>query len=251
MKGTIYVLKNLVNGKLYVGQTIGNPKYRYSKHLSDAFKRKDNVAVHVAMRKYGKQNFEMRIIEICELEEINEREMYWIKELDTYRKGYNRMLSSGTDAKLFDGIVEDFKSGMTITDLGKKHHSCRKTIARILKLAGIENTHLNQTRPPLSKEKYEEAKRRYLSGERLRSIEQALHTDRGNIAELLKKENIIVLTGKHRHPYKKQLPLNLANSVKLHKVDNTEPSQQTLEGVTTNPDECKGVASSEAKRKAI
>lgn len=29
MQGTIYVIKNLVNGKLYVGQTMGNPKYRY------------------------------------------------------------------------------------------------------------------------------------------------------------------------------------------------------------------------------
>jgi hypothetical protein len=204
MKGTIYVIKNLINGKLYVGQTIGNPKYRYSKHLSDAFKRQDNVAIHVAMRKYGKQNFEMRIIETCELSEINEREMYWINELDTYKKGYNRMLSSGTDTKLFGEIVELFESGVTITDLAKHYHSCRKTISRILKLAGIEDTKGNAINRPLTNEKYEKARALYLSGYALRFVEKELHIDRKVLSDRLIKENIKIAKGKSPHPYKIQ-----------------------------------------------
>ena len=44
--------------------------------------------------------FEMRILETCDLEELNEKETFWINELDTYKQGYNRVLSSGTDKKI-------------------------------------------------------------------------------------------------------------------------------------------------------
>ena len=41
------------------------------------------------MRKYGRENFSFRILEECPEEKLKEREIYWIKKLDTYNKGYN------------------------------------------------------------------------------------------------------------------------------------------------------------------
>lgn len=44
------------------------------------------------MRKYGIENFDFTIVEECKDEEMSEREIFWIKALDTYisnGKGYN------------------------------------------------------------------------------------------------------------------------------------------------------------------
>ena len=44
------------------------------------------------MRKYGRENFSFQIIEECPPEKLQEREIYWIKELNTYHAGYNETL---------------------------------------------------------------------------------------------------------------------------------------------------------------
>lgn len=93
----IYKYTNLINGKIYVGQT-NNPQLRQKGHRSSAFNPKDKsyaVPLHNAFRKYGEENFSFEIIEKVpdELgrEYLNEREIYWIQELHslTSEHGYN------------------------------------------------------------------------------------------------------------------------------------------------------------------
>jgi group I intron endonuclease len=77
----IYKTTNLINNKCYVGKDkYNNPKYIGSGKF-----------LKYAINKYGKQNFKKEIIQICSsLEELNEREIYWIKELNTkVPNGYN------------------------------------------------------------------------------------------------------------------------------------------------------------------
>lgn len=82
----IYKTTNTVNGKIYVGQDSNNdPNYLGS-----------GVLLSKAVEKYGKQNFIKEVLEQCSTkEELNEREKYWIKELNTQNSkiGYN--LSEG------------------------------------------------------------------------------------------------------------------------------------------------------------
>ena len=85
----IYVFRNLVNGKVYVGQTI-NPLRRKSGHLCAA-KRGDDYPLPRSMRKHGIENFLFEVIEECDDAVINEREKFWIAHLDSRNpdKGYN------------------------------------------------------------------------------------------------------------------------------------------------------------------
>jgi len=53
MTGTIYVLQNKVNGKCYVGQTIGNVPSRIKNHQESKY------PMGMAVRKYGAKNFEV------------------------------------------------------------------------------------------------------------------------------------------------------------------------------------------------
>lgn len=73
----IYVLKNKINGKQYVGQTTRNLKQRIAEHKSSK-----DTCIGQAIHKYGLENFEISIIEKCKtIEELNEREIFLIENI--------------------------------------------------------------------------------------------------------------------------------------------------------------------------
>jgi group I intron endonuclease len=82
----IYKTTNLINQKFYVGKdTHNNPNYYGS-----------GKRLKLAIQKYGIENFKKEIIEICDsMEKLNERERFWIKELNAINEGYN--ISLGGD----------------------------------------------------------------------------------------------------------------------------------------------------------
>jgi len=89
----IYLAKNLLNGKCYVGQT-KNFEERVKGHLREADVGR-GYAFHSAIRKYGKENFVFEIIDECNDDVANERERIWIERFDSFKRGYN--LTSGGD----------------------------------------------------------------------------------------------------------------------------------------------------------
>lgn len=87
--GYIYFCQNKINGFGYVGQTTRTMEARRKEHFKPS---NDNSLFHNALRKYGQENFTWVILEECENELLNEREIYWIKEKNTFYKegnGYN------------------------------------------------------------------------------------------------------------------------------------------------------------------
>lgn len=116
MKKYIYKITNLLNGKMYIGQT-NNPKRRERQHFSLApsiLEKNKNKILYNAMLKYGVQNFSFEIIE-DECEDYNEKEKFWIKELNTLIPfGYN-MTEGGDTPPVFYGEEHP----MAIHDLNK------------------------------------------------------------------------------------------------------------------------------------
>ena len=98
MSGTIYIIKNTQNDKVYIGQTL-NIKERWTQHKTAArnLQNRNNAhsILYPAMRKYGIDNFYLEILEDdVPNEKLNEREAYWIKYYNSVRPGgYN--ISSG------------------------------------------------------------------------------------------------------------------------------------------------------------
>ena len=88
--GRIYIIRNTVNGKVYIGQTHVSIKLRFQNHLSAARRGLDYV-IGKAIRKYGEDKFYVELLEECLIEELNEREKYWIKffKATDNRFGYN------------------------------------------------------------------------------------------------------------------------------------------------------------------
>ncbi len=101
MKGKIYKITNKLNGKIYVGQTLKSLEERFQKHCwgtTEKDKYHLNMAIKKAIRKYGKDNFTIELIEEVETDKLDEREVYWISFYDSYNKGYNCTLGGQNGA---------------------------------------------------------------------------------------------------------------------------------------------------------
>lgn len=91
----IYKITNLVNNKIYIGQTI-NYDERVRHHKQIAFRensKERDKPLYRAIRKYGVDNFKFEIIdEASNIDELNAKEIHWIAYYDCCvdgNKGYN------------------------------------------------------------------------------------------------------------------------------------------------------------------
>ena len=126
----IYKITNLTTQKIYVGQAVSHilnhKRYRpyghegrFRCHISEAFSTKKNQChfLNNAIRKYGAADFTVELIEYCEINESSEREIHYIKELNSlYPNGYN-LKNGGTvfthsdesKKRVSDGVISYFK----------------------------------------------------------------------------------------------------------------------------------------------
>ena len=88
MFGILYIITNKINGKRYVGQTIQTLQKRWIAHCCNS---NPSSLIGKSINKRGKENFDIRILSICNsLEEMNSREIYYIKLFNTLNpNGYN------------------------------------------------------------------------------------------------------------------------------------------------------------------
>lgn len=87
----IYKIVNNINGKAYIGQSINIAK-RWNAHKNSSFNSNSSVyetKIARAFRKYGIDNFSFEIIEECELDKLNEKEIFYIQQYDSVDNGYN------------------------------------------------------------------------------------------------------------------------------------------------------------------
>lgn len=96
----IYGIRNTVNGKWYVGQSQDierrNKRERaYLAHGRFHSGSGDNKHMVNAWKKYGSDAFDWVVLEECSLSQLDEREIFWIAEKDSYRNGYNQTLGGG------------------------------------------------------------------------------------------------------------------------------------------------------------
>ena len=80
----IYKITKKENGKSYIGQS-NDIERRFSEH-----KYKLDIPIDIAIQKYGADAFTVGIIEECEINQLDERERFWIAHYNTFKGfGYN------------------------------------------------------------------------------------------------------------------------------------------------------------------
>ena len=122
--GYIYILKNKVNGKCYVGQTIQSVKKRINNHMYTC-RHKNNMPISRAINKYGMENFEVLSFCVDDLL-LDEEEVRVIRALDSIEHGYNletggnnrKRLSNLTKSRISDGLMGHTVSEETRRKIG-------------------------------------------------------------------------------------------------------------------------------------
>lgn len=107
----IYKITNNINQKVYIGQTIMAPMQRWQKHKSDA-RLNRSYPLYKAMNKYGINNFSFEVLEEVDIEQLNEKERYYINLYNSYinadnSNGYNATLGGSQGNHYFDPCIND------------------------------------------------------------------------------------------------------------------------------------------------
>ena len=121
-RNVIYKFTNLINGKVYIGQTRKMLRERLAGHIYE-MKNKPNY-FHKTILKYGLSNFDISILEICENpEDLDGMEIYWISYYDSTNreKGYNLTKGgSGIRYNVHKTFIETVQSRMNRSISAKK-----------------------------------------------------------------------------------------------------------------------------------
>lgn len=146
--GYIYKITNVINNKMYIGQTVKTVEKRFTQHKNNSNKSYfSQIALYKAFNKYGIENFKCETIEEISNELLDEREKYWIEYYDTYFDGYNSTLG-GRLVQLYnwdiDDIIERYmilKSARAVErELGCSHG----TVDNILNAHNVKRFTLNE-----------------------------------------------------------------------------------------------------------
>lgn len=132
----IYKFTNVINGKSYIGQSV-DIKRRYKEHKN---RKDENTLFHAAIKEYGFENFVFSIIEVCNIDELNDKEIFYIKEYNTLiPNGYNvsegghhghpMKLSSVDDVSAIIYLLKN--TDMTNIEIGSLYEVSDQTVSDI------------------------------------------------------------------------------------------------------------------------
>lgn len=139
MKKDIYIIKNSINNKVYIGQSKDAAK-RWLSHIYDArYEGKvDNYKqeIHKAMYEYGFDKFHYEILEY-QIQNYDERERYWIKYYNSVvPNGYNVAPGGGGTGSCIDSANSVFDSQERLMKCISEISATKKSFANIAKKYG-------------------------------------------------------------------------------------------------------------------
>ena len=137
----IYLITNNITQQRYVGKTIHTIEHRFEAHCHDT----NNTYIDNAIKAYGRDNFSLELLKICDDSEWQYWETYYIKKMHSHwsEGGYN--LSMGGDFNPMDDeevkrrhaaacASPDHREKQRIAATGKRHSlESRKKMSAIQK----------------------------------------------------------------------------------------------------------------------
>lgn len=135
----IYKITNKINGKIYIGKTMGTIEKRWKEHLKDSKReRSEKRPLYRAINKYGKENFTIEQVEECAYDILNERECYWIEYYGSFKNGYNATI--GGDGKRYldyELIYKTYLATKSVRETAELCNCDKDSVQRILDIYGI------------------------------------------------------------------------------------------------------------------
>ena len=115
--------------KKYIGQTVRNIKTRFNEHKKYDTAHKGSHLLGKAASKYGWENMTLNEIEKCPIEKLDEREIFWIKEYNTFaNNGYNLTTGGRNGSRIIFLPFEDarkFAQGLNLKGMNEWKEWCK------------------------------------------------------------------------------------------------------------------------------
>lgn len=188
MKGIIYKITNKVNNMSYIGQTRYTVEFRWNQHQH----KQDNCYFHNAIKKYGADNFTVEVLEECDLELLNEREIYYIAKYNTFEKGYNLTIGGDGKRKIttdsqYDEIKELYLSGFSTNKIATLFKVDKSTIVKILKIQGVK---LRSNKLNINNQEFLELVNDYNNGYSLKELAKRYDCTAPGLKEFLQRKGV-------------------------------------------------------------
>lgn len=150
----IYMLRNKINNKIYIGKTI-NLKTRIYNHIQRAKYKNSSIPIRNAILKYGISNFSCNVIEAAD-DNLLEKETYYIDLYNSTNNkiGYNilRIGFDRTGTKHLDETKKKIsKSCIKNVKRGVEHYTIKDNNVTNIKKAHLAN--IGKSRSPEVKKK--------------------------------------------------------------------------------------------------
>ena len=141
--GSIYIIRNTINEKVYIGQTTMTVHERYMVHMKPSTeKQKKTYKLYSAIAKYGRDKFYVETLEEgIPLDLLNQKEIEYISKFDSFYNGYNS--TKGGDGRIINKIENEddlllmAKDGMTTKEIAAVLRVNHATVIRTLHKLGF------------------------------------------------------------------------------------------------------------------
>lgn len=159
----IYKITNKTNNKAYVGQS-NDIKRRFKEHQTCG--RRSRIPLSLAIEKYGAENFIYEILEECSIEELNDKETYWITTLQTHLTGYNCNVG-GEQASVGEAngraklTIEDIKAIRQAYNEHKKQKEVYENYKELVSFNHFQNIWQGRVWPHIMPEVFTEENKKY------------------------------------------------------------------------------------------
>lgn len=216
--GKIYIIKNDINDKVYIGQTIQKLQKRFNGHCCySKSDRSSNMYIKRAIHKYGKDKFHIYLIEEVPIEQLNEKEKYWIAYYDSYNNGYNltlggqesnsfslNKLENTVDIVKFSQYIKEFKP--LAQEVAKHFGICKCSVYNLINRLNDSELILNSYNPRKAKSiediDSKELKTLYLEGWSILDLVKKYHIRKHTISKFLKENGIKIRRGLKGYKYR-------------------------------------------------
>lgn len=193
-KGFIYIIKNTINNKVYVGQTIQLVEDRFKQHLK-CLKSNSVQLISKAIKKYGKSNFYVEILEECLIDDLNIKEEYYIKKYNSFGKGYNLCAGGNQSRKPKlnlneNEIIKSYLSGNSARYVAKEFKVSHGKILKILHENNIKTRAKTINLPDKTKISELLLKELLLKNLSIREIARQLNVQHSSVISAIKRFNL-------------------------------------------------------------
>lgn len=146
--GYIYIIKNTITNKVYIGQTIQSLEQRFNQHIYLANGNRTMGKLYVAMRELGVEHFYIEKIMECDETELNKYEQHYVEQYDSLNNGYNTVYPCSSNGKqpvhdYEDKVIEYYVNGYSFAKIAKAVNISTQHANNIILKHGFSREYIN------------------------------------------------------------------------------------------------------------